>query len=92
LEPAQLGRAGGVDPGADGGGCLGRTVIGQLPVAHGRYLDLNVDAVEQRPGDPRAVALYVQRRAGALLLRIAEEATRTPLRCLFANPPKCAKT
>jgi hypothetical protein len=38
---------------------------------------LNVDPVEQRTGYFRAVALYLQRRAGTFFLGIGKKATRT---------------
>ena len=55
----------------------------QVLVTQGRHFDLDVDAVEQRSGDARAVTLDLQRRADAFLLRIAQKAARIPLRCLF---------
>ena len=59
---------------ADDGRFLGLLVLRQLLVFHRRHLDVQVDAVEQRPGDPRQVALDQRRRAGALVQRIAEKA------------------
>jgi hypothetical protein len=48
---------------------------------------LNIDAVEQRAGDFGTVALDLQRRAGAFLLRVGEKAAGTLMRCLFVIEP-----
>src|SRR5258706_15946484 len=47
---------------------------GELLIAQSGNFNLNVDAVEQRTGDARTVALDLQRRAYAFFLRIGEEA------------------
>ena len=47
---------------------------GELLIAQRRHFDLNVDAVEQRAGYFGAVALDLQRRADAFLLRVGEKA------------------
>ena len=55
------------------GGCA----AAQLLILHGRNLDVDVDAVEQRPGDLRDVALDHRRRAHALARLVVEIAART---------------
>jgi hypothetical protein len=57
---------------------------GEILIADRRHFDLNVDAVEERAGDARAIALDLQRRADAFLLRIGEKAAGTSLRYLSA--------
>jgi hypothetical protein len=49
---------------------------GEVLVANRRHFDLNVDAIEERSGDARAIALDLQRRADAFFLRIGKEAAR----------------
>ena len=83
LEALQLQHARGVDALADDVRAFAGVFRGQLLIAQSRHFDLNVDAVEQRAGDLGAVALDLQRRAGAFLLRIGEKAAWAPLRCLF---------
>ncbi len=46
-------------------------VLRQILVFDGRHLDVKIEAVEQRAGDSREVALDERRSAGALVQRIA---------------------
>ncbi len=55
---------------------LAPTLVGERPVLHGGDLEVNVDAVEQRPRDAREIALHADRAAGARVLRIAVVAAR----------------
>ena len=84
VEARELNDAGGVDALADFGGRFTGVFAGQFLIAQGRHFDLDVDAVEQRAGDFGAVALDLQRRAGAFLLRVGEIAAGTSLRYLSA--------
>ena len=49
---------------------------GEILIAYRRHFDLNIDAVEERAGDSRAIALDLQRRAHAFFLRIGKKAAR----------------
>ena len=49
----------------------------EVAIGHGGNLEVDVDPVEQRAGDPGAVALDVQRRAAAGVGRVAEVAAGT---------------
>ena len=49
-----------------------------------RHLDVQIDAVEQRPGDARTVRVHVVRRAAAGAQAIPPEAALAGLRCLSA--------
>jgi hypothetical protein len=49
---------------------------GKILVAYRRDLDLNIDAIEERAGYARAIALDLQRRADAFFLRIGEKTAR----------------
>jgi hypothetical protein len=49
-----------------------------------RHLDVQVDAVEQRPGNARTVLVNVVRRAAAGMQAVPPEAALAPLRSLFA--------
>jgi hypothetical protein len=49
---------------------------GEILVANRRHFDLNVDAIEERSGDARAIALDLERRADAFFLRIGKKAAR----------------
>src|SRR5579885_70092 len=48
----------------------------QFAVLHGGHVDVDIDAVEQRPGNFRDVALNHRRGTGALARRIVEEPAR----------------
>jgi len=56
----------------------------ELIVRQRRHLDVQVDAVQQRPGNPRTVLVNVVRRAAAGVQAVPPESTLTPLRSLFA--------
>src|SRR5262249_23574819 len=49
---------------------------GEILITYRRHFDLNVDAVEERAGDSRAIALDLQRRADAFFLRVGKKAAR----------------
>ena len=53
---------------------LTETLAGQFLVADRRHLDMNIDPIEQRTRDTRSIALDRDRRAGAFMLHVAEEA------------------
>ena len=46
---------------------------GKILVSYRRHFDLNVDAIEERAGDARAIALDLQRCADAFFLRIGKK-------------------
>jgi hypothetical protein len=54
---------------------------GEILVTYGRHLDLNVDAIEERAGYARAVALDLQRRTDAFFLRIGKKTARARVHC-----------
>jgi hypothetical protein len=64
-------------------GCFSWSTVGQLVVLDAWYFQMNVDAVEQWPGNAFLIAGDRRWRAGAVLDRVPGEATGTPLRCLF---------
>src|SRR5262249_31329528 len=47
---------------------------GEILIAYRRHFDLNIDSVEERAGDARAIALDLQRRADAFFLRVGKKA------------------
>lgn len=57
LEARALPGAGGLDPLADGGGAFSFWLLGELPPGEAGDLNVDVNAVQQRPRKPRAVAL-----------------------------------
>jgi hypothetical protein len=63
---------------------LRRGVPRQLLEPHHRHVDVDVDAVEQRPRNAPDVALNLQRRAAALARRVVEIPARASPRCHFA--------
>ena len=63
---------------------LGRRRARKLLELHGRHVDVDVDAVEERPRDAPDVALYLRGRAAALARGVVPEAARALLRCLSA--------
>jgi len=73
-QAAELEFAGAVDAVADRPACFSVARIGELLVADAGDLDVQVDAVEQRSGEARALALDHRRGAGAVVLRVAEVA------------------
>jgi hypothetical protein len=48
-----------------GGGAFGFTSVGQIAVFDGRHFDVDVDPVQERPGDAGTVAVDRDRGAGA---------------------------
>src|SRR5439155_20791241 len=76
-QPAALAGARGLDPRAHGRrGLPGRGVVGERGDGHARHLDVEVDAVEERPRDARAVAVDEGWRAAAAAGVVAEVAAR----------------
>jgi len=71
LEAVVLEVAGAFHPAGYGGGTLRLASVGQVTVPDRRDLDVDVDPVHERPGDPGAVPLKHHRRAGALVIDIA---------------------
>jgi hypothetical protein len=59
VEARELKSAGGVEAPANGRGGLTGIFTRQLLVAKDRHFELDVDAVEQRTGDARAIALHL---------------------------------
>lgn len=68
-----------------GAGLARRRVVGQRGGRLARHLDLDVDAVQQRAGDPAAIARHQVRRAAAAAGGIAGVAAGTWSRCSFAG-------
>ena len=83
-EPRPLHRSRVLHPGPDGGAGLARLAPDQIAIGDRGNLEVDVDPVEQRAGDPRAVALDGQRAAVTGMRWIARVATGTSPRCLFA--------
>ena len=81
LEPLQLNRPRVIDPLADELRRFAGVAAGEILIADRRHFDLNVDAVEERAGDTGAIALDLQRRADAFLLRVGEKAAGTRVHC-----------
>src|SRR6266852_8418406 len=73
-----------IDTFADRRRRFSRAAIGELAVFHRRYLDMNIDTIQQWSRDARAIALDRQRRARALMLRVGVKAARAAPRCLSA--------
>ena len=59
--------------------------VGQLVKAQGGDVHMDVDAVEQRPGESAHVALHIAGAATALAAGIGAAAAGALLRCLFAR-------
>jgi len=83
-EAKALALAGGDDARADRGGGLAGGVGPERAVGDGRDLDVQVDAVEERPRDPRPVLEELVRRAAAGVVGVAQVAAHASPRCLFA--------
>ena len=66
-EPLLLGCARGQHALTNGRRGLTRANGSQLLVAHGRHLNMNIYPVEERPGNPVAVVLDLQRRTAAIV-------------------------
>lgn len=64
--------AGRLHASGDRGRRLAGRLVAKIADRDGGRLDMDVDAVKERPADPRAVALNLSRRAAALVLRITK--------------------
>ena len=73
LKPLQLNRPRIIDALANHLRGFSGVAAGEVLIADRRHFDLNVDAIEERAGDARAIALDLQRRADAFFLRIGEK-------------------
>lgn len=82
-EAGALPLAGLEDSRRDVGAFFGR-LAAQLAQGHRRYLDVHVDAVEERTRDAAAVTLDQRRRTLTIVTRVAAMTARTGLCCLFA--------
>jgi hypothetical protein len=80
----QLSLAGLNDARTDGGAGFTRPLIRELVITQRRNIDVQIDAIEQRPADACAIALDRASVADALRRARAVEAVRTSPRCLFA--------
>src|SRR2546423_14865120 len=76
-EPVPLHRASPVHALTHGFARLTPALIGERAVLDGRDLEVDVDAVEQRTGHAREVALHAERAADTVMLRISEIAAGT---------------
>lgn len=76
-QPLTLPLPGRFNPGTDRNGWLGIDRVGQVTMRNARDLDMQVDAIEQGPGQPRPVALQHRQGTAAVMLWITEEATGT---------------
>jgi hypothetical protein len=74
---------------ADGGRVfrVGRRVASQIAKAHGGDVNVDVDAIQERPGDATDVALNLQRRAEAFAGWVVPESAGAPMRCPFVVLP-----
>ena len=59
LEPLHLEVAGALHSTGDGSGAFRLAPVGQVAVTEGRDLDVDVDPVEERSGDPGTVASWI---------------------------------
>jgi len=84
VESLQLNFSRLIDPFTNDVGTFAGVFARQLLIAQTGYFDLDIDAVEQGAGNFRTIALNLQRRANAFLLRVGEEATDASLRYLSA--------
>ena len=82
-EALSLHLARGDDAHADRGRALAGGGVGELAVADGGDVDVQIDAVEQRTGEAGAVVREGVRRAAADAGRIAAETAGVSPRCLF---------
>ena len=87
LEPVDLDVTGTFHPAGDGRGTFRLAPVGQVAVADRRDLDVDVDPVEERPGDPGAVALEHDRGAGALVGDVPQVAAGTGVCTPFSTIP-----
>jgi hypothetical protein len=87
VEPRPLNLARALDATPDDSARLAGLLTDEITVGDRGDLQVNVDPIQERTGDPRAVALDGQRPAAAGVQRIAEIAAGTPPRCLSAMSP-----
>ena len=80
----QLDGAGGIHPLSYLTRTFSGIFVGELLITQSRHFDLNIDPIKQRAGNLGPVALDLQWRAGAFLLRIGEKSTGAFLRYLSA--------
>lgn len=80
----RLAPAGGADARRDRRAGVPLRVVRQLLRPERRHLDLQIEAVQERPGDPAAIARDGGRSAGAGAVAPAEMAAGAPLRWLSA--------
>ena len=71
--------AGRIDAGADARRGLGLCGRRQVGVGHGRDVDLDVEAIEQRPGDAGGIALQLLGGTQAGALGVGQPSARTPV-------------
>src|SRR5690606_13434284 len=74
FEAVELPVAGSADAIADECGGLATSIVAQLLTGEGGYLDVDVDAVEERTRDAREVALHLRGRAHAAATATAMKA------------------
>ena len=74
METPRLDLPGRYDPGPQLDGALARFRGRQVPERHRRHLDLDVDPVQERPGDPGTVGVDLVGGAGAGPFGVAQEA------------------
>ena len=56
-----------------------------ITVFHSRHLDVQIDSIEQRPGNSLPIALDLERPASAFAFQITEITAGAGMRCLFAR-------
>ena len=72
-----------INPGTDGSRRLAGRLAHQFLDLNRRHLDMHVDPVQQRPGQPAAVALHLKRTAGARADPITQKPAGTLVRYLL---------
>src|SRR5439155_2240479 len=73
-------------PGADdafanGIGAFLRALAGDIAIFDRRHFNMQIDAIEQRPGNALTISLHLHRSAAAFALEIAEVAARARVHC-----------
>ena len=81
LETRVLAVARGLDSGADGFGGFTEFFVAQVGDGERGCFDVDVDAVEERAADARAVTLDLRGRAAAFVFGVAEVAAGAPVCC-----------
>src|SRR5262249_19984759 len=77
LKALQLNLARVIDPLADKLRRFAGVATGEILIAYRRHFDLNIDAIKQRPGYSRPIALDLQWRTDTFLLWVGEKAAGT---------------